>query len=330
MKKSLKKQAVFPVLMLLVVTALALVGSSFAWFSVANQASVATITGTAENGGVGLMISDKSDGTFSGSITMTTAAEHFILPKYLKQLSSANAVNFFAAEIKSKDAQGKVATVQSKAFSNYYSANANQETGLVAGEGNTVNTDGTVDGTTGYIDFTVYLQVEQAAYLFLDNGTAIALINNGQGDAQDGAYRIAVGTPVAVTSDASTHKSSEFKVYGDQAEVASNTTEEKVAWYPIIAPSQAAFNSYSQVETYSPNGKAVSAFNSIIPGAPMTTQEMNSSAATAANNYVGALSVGVNAVTFRVWLEGNDPDCTVEVALDQIALTLHFFACKAV
>jgi hypothetical protein len=316
MKKSLKKQAVFPVLMLLVVTALALVGSSFAWFSVANQASVSTITGTAENGGVGLMISDKYNGTFSGSITMTTAADHFILPKYLKQLSSKDAANFFAGEIVEKDSEGKVTKIKSKAFSNYYNGTA---------EGQTTNTDGTVDGTVGYIDFTVYLQVEQEAYLFLDAGTTLVLANNGgSGTAQAGAYRIAVGTPVAVSGAAA--KSTVFTIYGDQAENASGTG----AWYPIAAASDTtAFNSYSEVATYSPEGKAAAAFSSIVAPAAMTATEMNQSAATAAHT-LGTLAVGVNAVTFRIWLEGNDPQCTVEVALDQIALTLQFFACKKV
>ena len=55
--KSLKKQAIFPVLALLVVTALALIGSSFAWFAMTNVASVGQIDATVEEGSTGLMIS---------------------------------------------------------------------------------------------------------------------------------------------------------------------------------------------------------------------------------------------------------------------------------
>jgi hypothetical protein len=318
MKKSLKKQAVFPVLMLLVVTALALVGSSFAWFSVANQASVATITGQAENGGVGLMISGNYAGDFTDKVTMGTTADHFILPKYLKQVSSDDAVNFFAANIKSKNSDGSAKTISSKAFSNYYNGVA---------EGQTANINA-ADGTSGYIDFTVFLQVEQAAFLFFDFGTSVELANNGDGTAQAGAYRIAVGTPVAATSAAA--RSTVFKIYGDEVEVATGNG----AWFPLTGASyvdeenQNPFNAYAQNDDYAAAGLAASKFNSMVPASGMTDEQLTSEVATAKANYIGTLAQGVNAVTFRVWLEGNDPQCTVDVALDTIALTLHFFACK--
>ena len=98
MKKSLKKQAVFPVLMLLVVTALALIGSSFAWFSMASVASVAQVGGTVEDAGIGLMISQDAT-SFTSSVTLGASASTYVVPTKFKQVSTKDAQSFFDATI---------------------------------------------------------------------------------------------------------------------------------------------------------------------------------------------------------------------------------------
>ena len=92
----IKKQAIFPILMMLVVTALALIGSSFAWFSIANIATVSQITTSAQSADVEFLISNDGSHFYTKNLDMSTYqsdTDNYINPGTLYQTSTAGEFN---------------------------------------------------------------------------------------------------------------------------------------------------------------------------------------------------------------------------------------------
>ena len=90
-----KRQTVFPVLMMLVIAALALISSSFAWFSVSNVATVSMISASAQSSGVEFLISNTGDKFYSRNLNMFEVNNngHMINPQYLYQVSTSGKID---------------------------------------------------------------------------------------------------------------------------------------------------------------------------------------------------------------------------------------------
>ena len=309
--KSLKKQAIFPVLALLVVTALALIGSSFAWFAMTNVASVGQIDATVEEGSTGLMISQDA-ANYYGSITLGGSATTYIHPTYLHQVSTNGTVvtngglNFFQAAIVTKDGAGKAATIKSSADAtiDYNEAGtASQATGK----------------TASYYVFDLYFQVDSACSLYLNLGTEF---KNAATLTALSAMRCAfinLGN-VAVTGVPATDTAAATALHGTGSIVIWEpvVADPKVDTYGVAAASgETPFNAYESATTYAPTAVTTKSTAELV----LTTDQVVASQTT-----IATLVAGINKVRVIMWVEGNDPDCVVSIAKAVVNLTLKFYA----
>ena len=342
MKKSLKKQAVFPVLMLLVVTALALIGSSFAWFAMSNVAGVNKVSGQVEKGTAGLMISQ--DGTnFEERVTLDSSAKTFVVPKYYHQVSTVNGQNFFQAIITGKTAGGTVTSIKTQADNTVVAgsgANAHNLYGVASyeksiatdpfhetttfefpsGSSTIEKTDvysvGTanIDSTASYMVFDLFFSVERNANLYLNFGSALTIkAADHTAAASNPAMRVAFLDMNGVDVDT---------VEGTIIWIPS-ATENNPTYYGVIAEEgTTAFTPYELVtnKTQQVTGKQSSQLFNATTGFGVNSDM-------AAYTPIATLtSASVNKVRVVVWLEGNDPACTATVAQMWADLELEFFA----
>lgn len=307
--KKLQKQAIFPVLMLLVVTALALVGSSLAWFSMANSASVSAVNGQVESGGVGLMISQDAT-TFVSNVTLNSDAATYVVPGRFHQVSTINAVNFFEATITQKAADGTAQQIFTTADASVISAN-----GIVKGKANASDATGVTSGTTSiasYMVFDLFFQADVAADLYLNYGTSFSAANGAEaamkvaflsmGNAANASAVIAL-TGVSKTTIWS--PADETSYFGVKA---ASTSANPFAPYAVNA-------SYAESVT---TLASASLFNG--------SQTFNEDSVMTGYTSLASLSAGLNKLRVVVWLEGNDPDCVAGIASDTFSLSLAFFA----
>ena len=346
MKKSLKKQAVFPVLMLLVVTALALIGSSFAWFAMSNVAGVNTVSGQVEKGTAGLMISQ--DGTnFEERVTLGSSAKTFVVPQYYHQVSTINGRNFYQAIITGKTGNGTVTAIKtatdntvvvgegdnahnlygSVKYNKYSGGTYTQDAVYRFASGSTTDTvhdasnaghDGAIDATltttASYMVFDLFFSVEKNANLYLNFGTALNITAaDHTASAQNPAMRVAFLDMNGVDVDT---------VEGTIIWIPS-ATENNPTYYGVIAEEgTTAFAPYTSVtdKTQQVTGKQSSQLFNATTGFGVNSDM-------AAYTPIATLtSASVNRVRVVVWLEGNDPACTATVAQMWADLDLEFFA----
>ena len=330
MKKSLKKQAVFPVLMLLVVTALALIGSSFAWFSMANTASLTEVTGTTEKGSVGLMIS-KDASTFTSEVTLDSDAATFVNPAFFHQVSTIDAQTFYGATITQKNPNGTAAMIKTAADNSVawgpqcYGKYKNSSSILTnmtvsgaqyvlasSGAASTQGTSGAVANEASYMVFDLFFSVDNAADLYLDNGTTFTA-----GTALN-AMRVAFIDYSGSATDAS-------------GAIAISSVEDTLIWDPhgdasyfgIKGASGAtAFAPYATHATYAESVDTYASTSLFVNGTSWTDES------TFTGYYpIATLAAGVNKLRVVVWLEGNDPDCTATLAANKgISFAMNFFA----
>ena len=346
MKKSLKKQAVFPVLMLLVVTALALIGSSFAWFAMSNVAGVNTVSGQVEKGPAGLMISQ--DGTnFESRVTLDSSAKTFVNPKYYHQVSSANAQTFYQAIITGKTGNGTVTAIKTELdntvvageganahnlygiakYDRYadstYTANASY---LFASGSNTATaTDASnnthngavsqsLDSEASYMVFDLFFSVEKNANLYLNYGSALSIkAADHEAAASNPAMRIAFLDMAAVDNDT---------VDGRIIWIPSASSDDPTYYGVIAVEGTTAFTPYASV---SGKTQSVSCYQSSQLFNITTGFGVNSDM-TGYTPIASLTSANVNRVRVVVWLEGNDAACTATVAQLWADLNLEFFA----
>ncbi|MCR5741388.1 MAG: hypothetical protein K6G38_02910 [Gammaproteobacteria bacterium] len=335
--KTMKKQAIFPVLMLLVVTALALIGSSFAWFAMSNTASVTAVKAQIEQSSVGLMISQ--DGTtFTGSVTLGSSAQTYVLPKYFHQVSTEDAEHFFKATIQAKNDSGVVTSITTTADATVAPGTATGTTGNLYGVGsdasrtqvpsgsNTVTVGQTsYDSAASYMVFDLFFQSDSTAALYLNYGTEFNMYaSNGSTAASDPkkAMRVAfvdMGNGTALEAKAST-------TYGTTTfwdpQAIEATTGNTRDYYGIKEAQSTAFAPYSTSSTTNLAGTVKYSgelFNS--------STSFTDSSTMAGYTSIAALVAGkVTKVRVIIWLEGNDPDCTKEIAQLWAELALSFFA----
>ena len=347
MKKSLKKQAVFPVLMLLVVTALALIGSSFAWFAMSNVASVTTVSAQVEKGTAGLMISQDGE-NFQSEVTLDSNAKTFVLPKYFHQVSTVNAENFFQAIITGKQGDGTVTAILSQADNTVVAGTASGATHNLYGtatyeksiatdpfhesasvlfpSGSSVveKTDiygvgtGNVESTASYMVFDLFFSVEKAANLYLNYGTQLNITAaDHTAAASNPAMRVA---------------------FLDMRAVDNDTVDGTVIWIPSASSADPTYYGVKAVEGTTPFTPYASVNNITeqVTG-KQSSQLFNATTSFGINSSmtgytpIASLTAAgttgvVNRVRVVVWLEGNDPACTATVAELWADLDLEFFA----
>ena len=345
MKKSLKKQAVFPVLMLLVVTALALIGSSFAWFAMSNVAGVNTVSGQVEKGTAGLMISQ--DGTnFESRVTLDSNAKTFVVPKYYHQVSTIDGVNFFQAIITGKTGTGTVTAIKTEADTtvkagaganshNLYgiahydryadsSYTANVEYPFPSGSSSTTVNDASnstkngavslnLDSTASYMVFDLFFSVERNANLYLNYETALNI--------------------TAADHSSSTSNPAMRVAFLDMAGVEDDDVDGTIIWIPSANSNNPTYYGVKAVATTAITPYAAVTDKTEQVTGKQSSQLFNTTTGFGVNSDMDdytpiatLTSANVNRVRVVVWLEGNDPACTATVAQLWADLDLEFFA----
>ncbi|MCR5564510.1 MAG: hypothetical protein K6F59_01770 [Gammaproteobacteria bacterium] len=340
MKKSIKKQAVFPVLMLLVVTALALIGSSFAWFAMSNVAGVNMVEAQVERGTAGLMISQNGT-SFQSDIELDSTASTFVLPKYFHQVSTADGVSFYQAEICGKTNAGVVTLIKSsldetvkagtssdahKLFGvatynkNVSSVSTPTEVLFPSGSNEVTKTDVfgkesqdvTIESTASYMVFDLFFSVERSANLYLDFGTAMNIKNANK--------------TAAETNEA-------MRVAFLQLQAVDNDTVVKTTFWNPSANAETTYNGLSAVEETTAFAPYTAVANKTTSVTCKHSGQLFGGTSFSANSdmddftSIASLTAGqVARVRVVVWLEGNVEECTAQVAELWAQLTLQFFA----
>ncbi|MCR5741387.1 MAG: hypothetical protein K6G38_02905 [Gammaproteobacteria bacterium] len=187
----LKKQAIFPVLMMLVVSALALISSSFAWFSISNIARVSEISASAQSSGVEFLISNDGDNYYASNLRLpnSTNNKSYINPEILYQVSTSGAIDattglvkFYNSDFVRRNLSGSlyVNSLQDKSVS--YSndgkiAPATVTSGSFGANGLTSGLAYDAVSAT-YIVFDLYVSLDRAANIYLYNGSAVTSGDN--------------------------------------------------------------------------------------------------------------------------------------------------------
>ena len=325
MKKSLKKQAVFPVLMLLVVTALALIGSSFAWFSMANTAKVNEITGTIEKSSVGLMISQDAT-TYKGTITLGSGETPltYVKPTVFRQVSTKDGINFFGATIVEKNPDGTAKLIYSTADSS-----VNYASGVAQGVSTSNPAQYAAAGVASnasYMVFDLFFRVEYDSTLYLDFGTGFtANVTGANNSYENKAMRVAFLDYGYTTSSAASSAQ------------ALDTLEENgtVIWDPAgdasyFGVKKASTDEHDTFAPYVNTGDAANFVDSVptVFGTSIIPTAALNDESTLPTRSIASLTAGVNKLRVVVWLEGNDLTCTSSVAELQIRFNLNFYARK--
>lgn len=353
MNKNIKRQAVFPILMMLVVTALALIGSSFAWFTVANTATVAQITTSAQSDGVRLELSKDARRYYTRSIDINTGAKSAILPTSLYQVSTTGLLKdkdnldlksfeFFNSKYTGYDVIDDKEYIVSKK-----DTSVSETAGILSAtvrNGSTYGIDGTTYGEAAsaieptYIVFDLYFSTDRKADIYFYDGTAIkgkAEDQNAYTDDADvlKALRVAVvylgSTETAanvVTLDGSENNSVTIwqvlgndTVYGINANsYNAGTSGAEVEFEPYSKDDEAA----SYVNT---TAVATNSGDELIVGADKDAAGKTKLFSTPAPSDDTVERV-YSKVRVYVWLEGQDPDCLSKVASQDIQINLAFFA----
>jgi len=334
----MKKQAIFPVLMLLVVTALALIGSSFAWFSLSNTATVGEISANTEAASAGLMVSTNAENFYSTVTPSSTNETTYIMPTELTQVSTGNLKDFFACSIITKNVDGTAAKVTSAAYGTALSAT------------NTAVTTG-----KGYIAFDLYFQVDNDSYLYVNKGTTfvsdassairIAFVDMGSAAGKTNvtdlnAYGTIAGTGAKVWAPGT---GSDETTYG--VSMASLNLWKETATAGVYAESTEKLSFTPYVDLTASNGLngagdasgTSTTLNSVVEYSALcdsnlmlTTENTVASGEKTTKNIatleqVGTTSV-INKIRILVWFEGNDSNCISTMASKLLKLNLKFYA----
>lgn len=347
---NIKRQAVFPILMMLVVTALALIGSSFAWFTVANTATVAQITTSAQSDGVRLELSKNATRYYTRSIDVNNGAISAVLPNSLYQVSTTglledkdhnnlSTLEFFNSKYNGYSVtDGKEYIVSKKDTTVTESLD-----GKLAATTRTANnyglqgdSYGEAEGATQptYIVFDLYFSTDRKADIYFFDSTAIKGKDANAADYSDDAD-VLKALRVAVVYLGSTETASEvvaldgslsnsvaiWQVLGNDTVYGIN----KESYNDGENGSEAEFESYKDNSGYVNNAGVTTYGSELIVGANKDTAGKTKLFSTPAPSNDTVERV-YSKVRVYVWLEGQDPDCLSKVASQDIQINLAFFA----
>lgn len=348
----MKKQAIFPILITLVVTALALIGSSFAWFTVANNVKISQITASAQADGVDLRLSFDAEHFYSREIAIPQNDPSIIVPETLYQVSTAGLIgdtagllNFFDARV--NEIQNALhpelnkVQIESKLDKTVVSTNgvlsaaplgANTtygQAGLSYGEA-----EAAIKPT--YIVFDLYVYVGQKSDIYLYSGTEV----KAQLSASDttAAQELLKSLRVAFLYEGGVAEGS-YNQLSDLQNVSCVTTVDGdtgssngklVIWEP-----QQTISGSNAVQTYGVSSEssefydayATGSYTKAVPTYNTTQLVVNDDNSVAGKTALQAgLSQGYHKFRVYIWLEANDPDCTDAVASKYLSVDLKLIA----
>ena len=347
---NIKRQAVFPVLMMLVVTALALIGSSFAWFTVANTASVTQITTSAQTDGVQLQLSQDASRYYTRNLKINTNASYSIFPGTLYQVSTngqlgtgdyASRLKFFDSEVLGHSVGTETDLLVSTKLDETVTVNNGVLAAASKGEYATYGQAGKSYGESmeaedpTYIVFDLYMSVDRAAEIYLFNGTEITAQKTASNATAATevlkAVRIAfvyLGSTAGITNEDAAKIQPETELTGTKSVViwepsATYVGETKVGSFGVSSQTYVDEDEIGEMTCYKDNDNTdpVATYESdklVLATKDADTTNMQELFTTSVACY--------SKLRIYVWLEGNDPDCTAAIASQFLKLNLVFFA----
>lgn len=289
-QKNLVKKAVFPALVALLCSVIALTSVSYAWFTMGNEASVT---------GMELNVTTADGLQISASGNGNEYKSNLDLDDLEAVLEGENPKYQFPEEVVPVST-GKSIDATTKHILFYE--------GQVE-DGNLASVEAT---TADYIWFDIYVQVTTGDKLYLDKGSKVVdLVDGKQTSLSSRVAFCLLGT-------GSTPAEAQEQVL--------ESTDTVVIWEPnALKRTTAAINEGRADNVAIPvkgvNGAGPSYTNEDISTLKPT---YNANWETTAQQELFTLGVGYNKIRVYIWLEGQDVDCLNEVSGGTIAVTLKF------
>ena len=310
--KKLKKRSFVGAIALLVISAITLTTSTFAWFSMGKEAKIETMELTVSSSD-GFEISANAD--LNGWTSTLTPAEIFNLSEGDRNFTTKD--SYMVADVDTNYLPAMLKPV-SCAFggntADFYSSN------FAAGstEGPISQTTGGQDAAdaAGFVAFDLYIKSGFAAEqnLYFNQSEFVEADNNATLDKHAiSALRVA------------------FAYYGSNADAATakglTTMQSAVVYEP--ASTVASDGSTKAAETtYYVNGAGTGLTKAAKTFAQSNSNIVASSAREVAdndaNNQYITVQPGINKFRVFIWVEGNDMDCIDDIASDELSATFRF------
>ena len=287
MKKTFKKRAFISAIAMLVVSAIVLTSATFAWFSMAKQVSVESMD---------LSITSP-DGI---QISANTSAWHTsVTADELKAVSTQTRYNAYTGNTNHFP---DLLSPSSSAFDLLSSLPA-FFSGSISDAG-TANISATTDTAGAYVVFDLFVKVGQAQKVNWNN-TKLTCADNA--DVLK-AMRIAVVNCGTCTANQTTGLPTPANAASQRA----------VVFEPSATAGQSTLYVYN-------GGNNIAATNSIVSNGSyvkaLATATQAKSTDTTNQQYFNA-AVGINRIRVYLWMEGNDADCTNDVASNTVSFNL--------
>ena len=286
-QKNLVKKAVFPALVALLCSVIALTSVSYAWFTMGDKASVETLNMQVTTA-AGLQISASgSEGSFKSNLLLSD----------LNAVESNNIPNTAVVPVST---DGKVKENEVVFY------NGTIEDGSLTKA---------VKSTGDFIVFDIYLKVAAGKTLQLDKDSVVASVTKDTHLATRVAfYHLGNATTAAGAKSLTLSDESSFKIWEPNAKIrsgavkdAGNTTDGSVLGYRGIT-------------SVSESGVPTLTTDVISVITPNQGADLKTSAATDLFD----LGEGFNKIRVYIWLEGQDVDCVNEVSGGAYSVTLNF------
>lgn len=335
-KKNQRKSAIMSTLILLLLTAVLLITSTFAWFT-ANQTVTVSSLDVSVVASNGLQISADAtnwkavltnDDITGAHAVYTTSVNQ--IPKILTPVSSIGEVDTKTGHMKMFS--GTVAADQTVGSANYgqYVITSDQQT----------DKEENGDSATGsYIAFDLFLKVDQATQIYLAGGNSNVTVQDGKTD-----LGLQNAARVAFINEGNAASGSDLATIRG---LAAGTTATTAIWEPnydvhTAAAVSNALDTYGITTTTTAGAKLA---YSGIKAAIASDKAVDIKKTTAATDYFGAvtptistekaytksqtltnlnLAAGVTKVRLYMWVEGQDVDCDNTASGANIAFNVQF------
>lgn len=305
MKKTLKRRTFISAIAMLLVSAIVLTSSTFAWFSMARQVGVQEMELTVTSP-EGIQISANT-ANWTTQITMEDLNPTDATTSRFK--ADADHTNYFPALLRPSSSR----LVTFSALPTFFEGNVS-EAGIVTLTQKT-------DATGGYVCFDVFLKVSETQTVYWDD-TSVSVVENGN---EEVLYATRVALLPLGTSEDPTVAKTLLNITNGRAQMYEPAGYKHLA--ELIDAGKASDDTYVSTNYIARAGTQ----NVLNTGYVVTDNQlaMGTLAGTLANekDKTGmkfTATPGISRVRVYLWIEGNDIDCLQSVGGSQLKFALNF------
>ena len=315
MKKTIKKRAFVSAIAMLMVSAIVLTSSTFAWFSMSKEASVESMDLTVSSP-EGIQISANAS-AWTASLTVDQIFDNDDATTSRYDAYEGNN-NLYPADLIPVSSAFQSAN-SSTGYANFFKATLD-DSGLATITAVTQSKDS--QDAAGLIAFDLFFKVAEAQTVYFGTSTftdnSDSKINSALRVAFTPLGNVAIGTAAATATALNTFTAGAKNVV---YEVDSLTRSDDASGLNIAdgaLTTNALISNYGGNRVYTTNGVITS---TSCAGAVYGTQVTDQSDASAKSF---SLSAGITKVRVYIWVEGNDVDCLNSVAGAALTANLKF------